>query len=47
MKMSRVKEETNPPLWLLLTEDFTCRDRFTGEQNIAHIINVALKYPIP
>ena len=47
MKMSRVKEETNPPLWLLLTEDFTCRGRFTGEQNIAHIINVALKYPIP
>ena len=47
MKMSRVKEETNPPLWLLLTEDFTDRDRFAGEQNIAHIINVALKYPIP
>ena len=42
-----VKEETNPLLWLPLTEDFTDRDRFAGEQNIAHIINVALKYPIP
>ena len=42
-----LKEETNPLLWLPLTEDFTDRDRFAGEQNIAHIINVALKYPIP
>ena len=42
-----LREETNPLLWLPLTEDFTDRDRFAGEQNIAHIINVALKYPIP
>ena len=42
-----LKEETNPLLWLPLTEDFTDRDRFAGEQNIAHIMNVALEYPIP
>ena len=42
-----VKEETNPLLWLPLTEDFTDRDRFAGEQNIAHIMNVALEYPMP
>ena len=42
-----VKEETNPLLWLPLTEDFTDKSRFAGEQNIAHIMNVALKYPIP
>ena len=42
-----LKEETNPLLWLPLTEDFTDRDCFAGEQYIAHIINVALKYPIP
>ena len=40
-------EEKNPLLWLPLTEDFTDRDRFAGEQNIAHIINIALQYPIP
>ena len=39
-------EEKNPLLWLPLTEDFANPDRFAGEQNIAHIINVALKYPI-
>ena len=39
-------EEKNPLLWLSLTEDFADPDRFAGEQNIAHIINVALKYPI-
>ena len=42
-----LREETNPLLWLSLTEDFTDKSRFAGEQNIAHIINVALKYPIP
>ena len=41
-----LKEEANPLLWLPLTEDFTDRDRFAGEQNIAHIMNVALEYPI-
>ena len=40
-------EEKNPLLWLPLTEDFADPVRFAGEQNIAHIINVALKYPIP
>ena len=39
-------EEKNPLLWLPLTENFADPDRFAGEQNIAHIINVALKYPI-
>ena len=43
----KLREEKNPLLWLPLTEDFTARERFAGEQNIAHIINVALKYPIP
>ena len=43
----KLHEEKNPLIWLPLTEDFTDRDRFAGEQNIAHIINVALKYPIP
>jgi 8-oxo-dGTP pyrophosphatase MutT (NUDIX family) len=42
-----LKEETNPLLWLPLTEDFTDKSRFAGEQNIAHIMNVALEYPIP
>ena len=42
-----VKEETNPLLWLPLTEDFTDKSRFAGEQNIAHIMNVALEYPVP
>ena len=42
-----LKEETNPLLWLPLTEDFADRTRFAGEQNIAHIMNVALDYPIP
>jgi mutator protein MutT len=39
-----LKEETNPLLWLSLEEDFTDRQRFAGEQNIAHIINIALLY---
>ena len=43
----QVKEETNPLLWLPLTEDFTDKKRFAGEQNIAHIMNVAMEYPIP
>lgn len=42
-----LKEEENPLLWLSLDQDFTDRDRFAGEQNIAHIINVARMYPIP
>ena len=35
-----LKEETNPLLWLPLDEDYTDRERFAGEQNIAHIINI-------
>ena len=41
-----LREEKNPLLWIPITEDFADPDRFAGEQNIAHIINVALKYPI-
>ena len=40
-------EEKNPLLWLPLSEDFTDKGRFAGEQNIAHIMNVAMMYPIP
>ena len=40
-------EEKDPLLWMPLTENFADPVRFAGEQNIAHIINVALKYPIP
>ena len=36
-----LREELNPLLWLPLDEDFTDRDRFAGEQNIAHIMNIA------
>ena len=39
-----LKEETNPLLWLPLDEDYTDRERFAGEQNIAHIINIALLF---
>jgi len=42
-----LKEEANPLLWLPLTEDFVDKARFAGEQNIAHIMNVAKLYPIP
>ena len=43
----QLREEKNPLLWLPLTEDFTDRERFAGEQNIAHIINIARMYPLP
>ena len=42
-----LKEEKNPLFWLSLDEDFAEKDKFAGEQNIAHIMNVALQYPIP
>ena len=42
-----MREETNPLTWLSLNENFTDKYRFAGEQNIAHIMNVALQYPIP
>lgn len=40
-------EEANPLEWLSVEEDFTDKYRFAGEQNIAHIINVANQYPFP
>lgn len=39
-------EEVNPLEWLPLTEDFADHKRFAGDQNIAHIVNVALMYPL-
>ena len=42
----QLREEVNPLEWLPLTEDFTDSDQFAGDQNIAHIINVALKFPL-
>ena len=42
-----LREEVHPLQWLSLEEDFTDKSRFAGEQNIAHIINVALQYPFP
>lgn len=42
-----LQEELNPLKWLSLEEDFTDKTRFAGDQNIAHIINMALQYPIP
>lgn len=42
----QLKEEVNPLEWLTLSENFADSGRFAGDQNIAHIINVALKYPL-
>ena len=42
-----LQEEKNPLFWLPLSEDFIDKDRFAGEQNIAHIMNVARMYPLP
>ncbi len=42
----RLVKEINPLEWLSLTEDFADAKRFAGDQNIAHIINVARKYPM-
>ena len=39
-------EEINPLIWLPITENFADRTRFAGDQNIAHIVNVALQYPL-
>ena len=38
--------EVNPLEWLPLTENFADKEKFAGEQNIAHIVNVALKVPM-
>lgn len=37
-------EEVNPLVWLSGTENFADQSRFAGEQNIAHIVNIARKY---
>lgn len=39
-------EEVNPLEWLSLKENFADPDKFAGDQNIVHIVNVALKYPL-
>lgn len=39
-------EEVNPLEWLSLSENFADADKFAGEQNVAHIVNMALKYPL-
>ena len=39
--------EKNPLLCLPLTEDFADPKRFAGDQNIAHIVNVALMFHLP
>ena len=39
-------EEVNPLIWLPITENFADAQKYAGEQNIAHIVNVALKYPL-
>ncbi len=36
-------EEMNPLEWLSLEEDFCDAEEFAGDQNIAHIVNVALR----
>ena len=47
MGSARQREEMNRLFWLSLNEDFADKNRFAGDQNIAHIMNVALQYPIP
>ena len=38
--------EVNELEWLPLTENFADSGKYAGDQNIAHIVNVALKYPL-
>lgn len=40
-------QENNELEWLPLTENFADSGKYAGDQNIAHIVNVALKYPLP
>ena len=42
-----LEEEVNPLCWMSLDVDFNDRHFFAGEQNMAHIINIAKMYPIP
>lgn len=44
--LKELEEELNPLEWLPLTENFNDPEKFAGDQNIAHIVNVALKYPL-
>lgn len=39
-------EEVNSLEWLSLEENFADSEKFAGDQNIAHIVNMALKYPL-
>ncbi len=39
-------EEINPLEWLPLSENFADADRFAGDGNIAHIVSMALQYPL-
>lgn len=39
-------QEVNKLEWLPLTENFADSGKYAGDQNIAHIVNVALKYPL-
>ena len=39
-------EEKNPLVWLPLTENFADSAKYAGDKNIAHIVSVALQYPI-
>ena len=39
-------QEVNELEWLPLTENFADSGKYAGDQNIAHIVNVALKYPL-
>lgn len=39
-----LEEEKNPLLWISIDEDFTDPMKYAGDQNIAHIINMALKF---
>ena len=42
-----LQEELNPLEWLSIeNENFTDSERFAGDQNIAHIVNVAMHYPL-
>ena len=38
--------ELNPLEWLSVSEDFQDRNRFAGDQNMGHIVNVAFMCPL-
>ncbi len=46
MRMVELEEELNPLLWLGFDEDFTDEERFAGNGNMAHIVNVEKLYPL-